>query len=347
MVGAFFVTGDNNKEVRYWQRRKSEHTMRILVTGAAGFIGSHLCEKLLRQGHEVLGIDNFNDYYSPSAKWQNTKAMRRDPNFRLEKCDIRSYEHLAHLCGEFQPQAIAHLAAMAGVRNSVLNPRLYTEVNVNGSQNLMDIARSLPSFSNFVFASTSSVYGVTPSIPFVETDPCIAPLQPYAATKRAVELLGYTYHQLYGLNFTSTRFFTVYGPRGRPDMMPMLLAESISNGKEIPFFGEQMQRDWTFVDDIVAGLVLAIEKPLGYEVLNLGRGKPVALTEFIAEMEQIAGAKANLKQAQKPAADVYLTYADSSKAQKLLGYEPRIDVAQGVRIFWQWYCDQKAQLPSD
>jgi UDP-glucuronate 4-epimerase len=321
--------------------------MRILVTGAAGFIGSHLCEKLLKQGHEVLGVDNFNDYYSPTDKWRNTKEIRQNPNFRLEKCDIRSYEHLAHICGEFQPKAIAHLAAMAGVRNSVLNPRLYTEVNVNGSQNLMEIARSLPSFSNFVFASTSSIYGETRSIPFVETDPCTTPIQPYAATKRAVELLGYTYHKLYGLNFTSTRFFTVYGPRGRPDMMPMLLAESISKGKEIPFFGEQMQRDWTFVGDIVDGLVLAIEKPLGYEVVNLGRGKPVPLTNFIAEMEQVAGAKAKLKEAEKPTADVYLTYADSSKAQRLLGYAPKVDVPEGVRIFWQWYCNQTGVLQSE
>jgi UDP-glucuronate 4-epimerase len=191
---------------------------------------------------------------------------------------------------------------------------------------------------NFVFASTSSVYGNTRQIPFVESDPCDRPLQPYAAAKRAVEILGYTYHHLFDLDFTAIRFFTVYGPNGRPDMMAYLLADSITKGREIPLYNDgEMYRDWTFVEDITDGVVAALERPLGYEIINLGRGEPVLLNEFVQMMESLAGKQANLVNAPKLPADVVRTYADVSKARRLLDYDPQVSVEEGVARFWEWY----------
>jgi UDP-glucuronate 4-epimerase len=311
--------------------------MRVLITGVAGFIGSHLAERLLKRGDEVWGIDNFNDYYNPERKWDNIRTAQQEKNFQLVYADIRDRDLMLALIDNVQPEAIVHLAAMAGVRYSVAHPEIYTSVNINGSQNLLDGARKVKGCRSFVFASTSSIYGSTKTIPFIESDSALEPPQPYAATKRAIELLGYTYHKLYNLSFTATRFFTVYGPRGRPDMMPMLLAHSIVTGEAIPYYGERMSRDWTFVSDIVSGLVSAVDKPLGYEILNLGRGQPVKLSEFITTMEEVAGAKANLILQDKPAADVYQTFADCSKANRLLNYEPQVSVSQGVKLFWDWY----------
>ena len=316
--------------------------MRVLVTGAAGFIGSHLCERLIERGDQVWGVDNFNSYYAPEQKRSNISGLQNSEFFQLIYGDIRDKELMHSVVENFKPDAIAHLAAMAGVRNSVANPELYTAVNINGSQNLLDAARKVGTCRSFVFASTSSIYGDTATIPFVESDPATEPPQPYAATKRAVELLAYTYYKLYGLSFTATRFFTVYGPRGRPDMMPMLLANSISKNQPIPYYGDKMSRDWTFVGDIVSGLISALDTPLGYEILNLGRGAPVLLKDFIGTMEKIAGAKANLRLEEKPAADVYLTYADCSKASKLLGYSAKVSVDEGVQIFWNWFSNQNS-----
>ena len=310
--------------------------MSICVTGSAGFIGSTLAESLLKDGVAVVGIDNFNDYYDPSRKRKNTESLKAYPNFTSVELDVRDRDGVFSTLKKYQPKSIAHLAGMAGVRNSVEHPDLYFAVNVMGSQNLMDAAREV-GVKNFVFASTSSIYGDTSEIPFCETSPCVTVPQPYAASKRSIELLGYTYHKLYGLSFTAVRFFTVYGPKGRPDMMPYLLADSISSGRKIPFYGEDMKRDWTFVDDIVAGLKKAIATPLGYEIINLGRGAPVSLGEFIATMESIAGKRANLELRPKPKGDVYITFANITKAQKLLGYEPQVSVREGIESFWQWY----------
>ncbi|MEM8862889.1 MAG: NAD-dependent epimerase/dehydratase family protein, partial [Chloroflexota bacterium] len=191
---------------------------------------------------------------------------------------------------------------------------------------------------NFVFASTSSVYGATQQIPFVESDPCDRPLQPYSAAKRAAEMLGFTYHHLYGLNFTATRFFTVYGPSSRPDMMAFLVADSITKGKEIPLYNNgEMWRDWTHVSDITDGLILALDKPLGYEVLNLGRGEPTKLKEFVEMLEEMAGGRANLVNKPKLKADVVKTWANIDRAQQILGYNPQITVVDGVQEFWLWY----------
>lgn len=310
---------------------------KILVTGAAGFIGSHLAEKLAKRGDDVVGLDNFNDYYDPARKRANVARLQRFPNFRIIEADICCRQQMLDLFATEKFDRVAHLAALAGVRNAVQYPERYVEVDFNGTQNLMDGAR-LHGVQNFVFASTSSVYGDTKQIPFVETDPCDRPLQPYAAAKRAAEMLGYTYYHLFGLNFTVVRFFTVYGPHGRPDMMAYLVAESITKGKQIPLYeGGQMWRDWTYVDDITDGIVLALDKPLGYEVLNLGRGEPVLLKDFVAMLEKLAGTKGNFICKSKIAADVVCTYSDTSKASKLLGYKPTVSVKQGVTAFWEWY----------
>jgi UDP-glucuronate 4-epimerase len=311
--------------------------MKVLVTGAAGFIGSHLAENLLKRGDEVVGLDNFNDYYDPARKRANEHRLKSFGGFRMIEADIRDRERMLALFAGENFEAVAHLAAMAGVRNAIEFPELYVEVDLNGSQHLMDGAR-FSSVGNFVFASTSSVYGQTKQIPFVESDPCDRPLQPYAAAKRAAEILGYSYHHLFGLNFTAIRFFTVYGPNGRPDMMAYLIADSVTKGRQIPLYdGGQMYRDWTFVDDICRGVMAALDRPLGYEIINLGRGEPVLLREFLTLFEKLAGRKANVVDKPRLAADVPYTYADISKARRLLAYQPQVSVAEGVRAFWEWY----------
>ena len=312
--------------------------MTILVTGAAGFIGSHLAERLLRRGDTVIGLDNFNDYYDPARKRANEQRLCAYPNFRMVEADVRDRQHMLALLAANDVRAVAHLAAMAGVRNAIEQPDLYVNVNLNGTQNLLDAARAAGGVGNFVLASTSSVYGNTMQVPFVETDPCDRPLQPYAAAKRAAEILGYSYHHLFGQNFTVLRFFTVYGPNGRPDMMAYLLADSIYKGKKIPLYdGGEMYRDWTFVDDTVAGIVAALDRPLGYEIINLGRGEPVLLRNFVRIMEELSGRKANLAPMPRLAADFVRNEADISKARRLLGYNPQVSVAEGVRRFWEWY----------
>jgi len=315
--------------------------MKVLVTGAAGFIGSHLAEKLARRGDEVVGLDNFNDYYDPARKRDNERRLNAYPNFRMIEADIRDRSRMFDIFEAEKFDAVAHLAAMAGVRNAMAHPDLYVEVDLNGTQHLMDAARAAGTVGNFVFASTSSVYGNTRQIPFVETDPCARPLQPYAAAKRAAEILGYSYHHLYGMNFTAIRFFTVYGPNGRPDMMAYLVAESVSKGIQIPLYeGGQMYRDWTYVDDITEGVAAAIDRPLGYEIINLGRGEPVLLKKFVGMIEALAGRKANVVSKPMLAADFVRNEADISKARKLLGYEPKVSVEAGVQAFWEWYISQ-------
>ena len=317
--------------------------MNILVTGAAGFIGSHTAQMLLERGDTVVGLDNFNDYYDPAKKRANAKRLSQYDTFKMVEGDIRGREGVFDLFRAENFDVVANIAAMAGVRNSVENPALYMEVNLNGTQHLMDAALET-GVKNFVFASTSSIYGSTETVPFVETDPCLKPPQPYAAAKRAAELLGYTYHTLYNLNFTATRFFTVYGPNGRPDMMPYLLAESIYKGKQIPLYEGDMRRDWTFVEDIAKGLVAAIDTPLGYEIINLGRGEPLPLADFINTMERVAGKKATLNPQPKLPADVYVTYADTTKARELLGFNPTVSVQEGVERFWEWYVSEQESL---
>jgi UDP-glucuronate 4-epimerase len=313
----------------------------ILVTGAAGFIGSHASDAFVSRGDHVVGLDNINDYYDPARKRKNVEEVRTacsTPDaFTFVEGDIRDRTLLDELFARHRFDAVVHLAAMAGVRVSVENPWLYYDVNLTGTLNLLDAAvrHGRP---NFVLASTSSAYGATEAVPFVETDPADRPLAPYSASKRAAELLGFSYHHLHKIDFTALRFFTVYGPRGRPDMMAYKVLDSIFLGREVPLFnGGNMHRDWTFVSDIVAGIVAAADRRLGYEVINLGRGEPVLLKDFVGWIEALAGAKANLVETPMMDADVKYTYADISKARQLLGYEPRVTVRDGVERFWGWY----------
>jgi UDP-glucuronate 4-epimerase len=319
----------------------------VLVTGAAGFIGSHVAARLLRRGDEVIGLDNFDDYYSPARKRQNVREVSaeatRPGQFELVEGDIRDRELLTRLFTTNAISSVVHLAAMAGVRASVADPWRYYEVNLTGTLNLLEAVRQRGTQlgeapANVVFASTSSAYGRTEVTPFIETDAADRPLAPYAASKRAAELLGFTYHHLHHLDFTALRFFTVYGPRGRPDMMAYKVLDSAFGGDEVPYYaGGQMYRDWTYVDDIVDGVVRAADRRLGYEVINLGRGQPVLLAEFVAALERLAGKKPRLVNAPMIDADVSATCADIQKARRLLGYSPQIDVQAGVQHFYDWY----------
>jgi UDP-glucuronate 4-epimerase len=321
----------------------------VLITGAAGFIGSHVCEGFLQRGDNVVALDNLNDYYDPARKRVNIKEVANragaERAFSFVVGDVRDRPLLATLFTQQHFDAVIHLAAMAGVRNSIHDPALYYDVNLNGTLALLDASTGrLPGGTKavmsgpFVLASTSSVYGATDQIPFVETDCCDRPLAPYAASKRAAELLGHTYHHLYGLNFTALRFFTVYGPRGRPDMMAYKVADSIFHGTDVPLFNNgQMHRDWTYVEDVVTAALSAADRPLGYEVINLGRGQPVLLADFVTLIEKCAGRKAKLVPGPMPDSDVPRTYADVSKAAQLLGYKPSTSVEVGVPRFWDWY----------
>ncbi len=322
----------------------------ILITGVAGFIGSHVAQALLARGDMVVGLDNLYPYYDPAQKLANILEIEENlhdaDSFIFLEGDICDPLFVEKLFAEYQFDTVVHLAAMAGIRSSITNPALYFKVNVDGTLNLLQAAvgkaspvhATQPVVRNFVFASTSSVYGPTKQIPFVETDPCTQPLAPYAASKRSAEIMGYTYHHLYGLNFTALRFFTVYGPRSRPDMLAYKIAESIYKHREVPLFNNgKMYRDWTYIDDIVQGVLAAIDRPLGYEIINLGRGEPVLLAEFIRLLEQEAGGKAHLVPTPMPDTEMPYTYADISKARSLLDYQPTISVADGIRRFLDWY----------
>jgi UDP-glucuronate 4-epimerase len=314
----------------------------ILVTGAAGFIGSHTAATLLERGDKVVGLDNLNDYYDPARKRANLQELASLPqaaeSFTFVHGDIRDRALLRELFSKHGFTAVAHLAAMAGVRISVDDPWLYYDVNLTGTLNLVDAAREYGK-PNFVLASTSSAYGNTNQVPFIETDPADRPLAPYPASKRSAELLGHSYHHIHGLDFTALRFFTVYGPRGRPDMLAYKLLDAMRLGEPMPLYnGGQMHRDWTFVSDIVQGIVAATDRRLGYEIINIGRGEPVLLADFVRSIEALAGGKAPVESEPMMRADVSYTYADISKARKLLDYEPKVSVADGVKRFFDWYC---------
>lgn len=311
--------------------------MTILVTGAAGFIGSTLTEALLQRGETVVAVDDFNDYYDPARKRANVAGFRSHPRARLYEMDIRDAAGMAGVFAEHRPRAVAHLGAYGGVRYSIGRARLYTEVNFLGTVNLLEAARQ-QGVELFVFASTSSVYGNTTALPFRETDPCNLPLAPYPATKKAAEVMGYTYHNLHGLNFTALRFFSVYGPRGRPDMMPYLVTDRIVRGEEITLFDAgRLKRDWTYVDDVVDGILAALARPMGYQLINLGRGEPVLMADFVATIEALVGKKARLVTPPAPESEPQVTFADIGLARRLLGYDPRTPVDAGLGQLWSWY----------
>jgi UDP-glucuronate 4-epimerase len=315
----------------------------ILLTGAAGFIGSNTASALLRRGDTVIGVDNLNDYYDPARKQANLEEVRASApdreKFIFHRTDIRDEDAIEALCAEHRFDVIVHLAAMAGVRASIEDPKLYLDVNLGGTLTLLAAAQR-HGRPPFVFASTSSVYGRTNVIPFIESDRADRPLAPYPASKRAAELLGHSYFHLFGQNFTALRFFTVYGPRGRPDMMAYKVLDNIFHGVEVPLYNNgQMHRDWTYVDDIVQGVIAAADRPLGYEIINLGRGQPTLLADFVRLIEDQAGKRSNLIDEPMPAADIEYTYANVDRAKELLDYAPEVTVEQGVRKFWGWYQD--------
>jgi UDP-glucuronate 4-epimerase len=310
------------------------------LTGAAGFIGSHTATALLRRGDRVVGLDNFNDYYDPARKRENVREIAEacpGADFTLHEGDLRDRVTLRSVFEAERFDAVVHLAAMAGVRASELAPHLYYDVNLTGTLNLLELCTEFGR-PNFVFASTSSAYGNSSPSPFVETAPADRPLAPYPASKRSAELLGHSYHHLHGLDFTALRFFTVYGPRGRPDMMAFKVMQSMFTGETIPLYdGGRLKRDWTFVEDIVRGVLAAVDRRLGYEIVNLGRGEPVLVSDFMAALESCAGRRANTVDTPMPKADVEATFANIEKAARLLDYRPSVSVPDGVRATYEWF----------
>src|SRR3954467_6395632 len=288
--------------------------MKVFLTGAAGFVGSRLSKALLARGDSVVGFDNFNDYYDLAHKERHLVDLRDEKHFTMIKGDLRDSELLRKLMTEHKPDAIAHLAGMAAVRYSIDHPLIYGEVNVQGSLNLIDAAR-LAGKPRCVLTSTGSVYGSTTPVPFKEDAAADRPLAPYPASKRAMELFAHSHHQLFGLPMTVVRFFNVYGPQGRPDMMPWQWSVAIHRGKPITLYnGGRMKRDWTYVDDIVAGFMGALDTDLKFEILNLGCSCPVENLEFVKVIESLIGKKAQVVEKPAPPSEPIVTYADVSKA---------------------------------
>ena len=311
--------------------------MYYLVTGGAGFIGSHLIERLLSENYKVLCLDNFNDYYNPAIKWRNIEAVSQYANFQLIQGDILDEDLLKKIFQSNHFDGIVHLAARAGVRPSILQPRLYQEVNIRGTLNLLEMAKQ-HKIAKFIMASSSSVYGNNKKVPFSEKDPVDNPISPYAATKKAAELIGYTYSALYNISVSCLSFFTVYGPRQRPDMAIHKFTKLIASGTEIPIYGDgSARRDFTFIDDIIHGIVNSIERCSGYNIYNLGESRVVPLMELISLIEQQLGKKAKIKYLPLQPGDVAITYADISKARNELDYQPQVDINEGIRLFVKWF----------
>lgn len=309
---------------------------KILVTGAAGFIGSHLCQRLVAQGRQVVGLDNFDPFYDPAVKRRNLEQLLTDESFELIEGDIRDAGCVASILARAPVDAIVHLAAKAGVRPSIADPTGYMDVNINGTVVMLEAAKKF-NVEKFIFASSSSVYGNTPKVPFAETDNVDYPISPYAATKKAGELICHTYSHLYGLKMTCLRFFTVYGPRQRPDLAIHKFARLIEAGKPIPVYGDgSMRRDFTYIDDIIDGVVAAIDRCAGYEIYNLGESRPVRLDVLIAELEKALGKTAIIDRQPEQPGDVFQTYADVSKAVRCLGYHPKTQFTDGLARFVHW-----------
>lgn len=307
----------------------------VLVTGGAGFIGSHLVDSLLADGHSVTVLDNFDAFYDRAIKERNIAAHRLHPRWRLVEGDLRSADDLASLGGGFD--VIVHLAAKAGVRPSIDDPVAYQDVNVRGTQTLLELARAWK-VPQFVFASSSSVYGINPRVPWSESDQVLLPISPYASTKVSGELLGHVYSHLYGIRFLALRFFTVYGPRQRPDLAITKFARLMIDGKPIPVFGDgSTRRDYTFISDIVSGVRAAIDYDRSpYEVINLGNNDTLSLNDMIEGLEEALGVKAVRQHFPEQPGDVPQTWADVTRAKALLGYEPATRYREGVRRFVEW-----------
>ena len=312
---------------------------KILVTGGAGSIGSNLVDRLLSEGDwQVSVVDDFNDFYDPAIKRDNVNRQKASQNYRLFEADIRDKDALAEVFRENAFDCIVHLAARAGVRPSLELPLLYSQTNVDGTVNLLELARKHGT-KQFVFGSSSSVYGINAKVPFSEDDPIRQPISPYAATKAAGELICHTYTHLYGIRSVCLRFFTVYGPRQRPDLAIHKFARLLSEGKPIPVFGDgTTRRDYTYIDDILAGVRAAIDySESDYEVINLGESRTVELRELIALLEKELGVAAKIDRQPLQPGDVPQTYADISRAKRLLGYNPQTQIEVGIQRFVEWF----------
>ncbi len=316
----------------------------ILVTGGAGFIGSHLVDSFLDQGHKVVVIDDFNDYYNPAIKRTNCRPHQDYPNYMLVEGDIRDRELIDRCFKEHDFQEVIHLASRAGVRPSIQHSRLYHEVNIEGTLNILEACRE-HKVGKLILASSSSVYGNNPKIPFSESDAVDNPVSPYASTKKAMELMAYTYHHLYGIDTTCLRFFTVYGPRQRPEMAIHMFTDRIANGQSIPVFGDgDSSRDYTFISDVIRGIEACRVLKAGYEVINIGRSDPIRLIDLIRLIENVVGRTAKLDYQPCQKGDVERTYADISKAKRMLNYTPEVSIEKGIKLFYDWYVSNRELL---
>jgi UDP-glucuronate 4-epimerase len=308
----------------------------ILVTGGAGFIGSHLCEHLLRRGHHITIVDSLDDFYAPQLKLANLDEVRRAGAFEFFPVDIRDTGRLQEVFEKTRPEAVVHLAARAGVRASLLHPDLYVSVNVQGTLNLLELSRK-NGVQRLVFASSSSVYGQPNHVPFSENDPVTKPLSVYGATKISGEALGFAYAHLYPLSLVCLRIFTAFGPRQRPDLAIRKFAHLIEANKEVPLFGDgSMQRDYTYIDDVVTTFERALEYNCSFEIFNLGNSRPVRLDYMVQTLEEALGMKAVRSPLPPQPGDMLITYADLTKSRRLLGYDPQVGFEEGIRRFVKW-----------
>jgi UDP-glucuronate 4-epimerase len=315
--------------------------MKILVTGAAGFIGSHVCEYYIEQGHFVVGIDNFDDFYPKRFKLLNLVGLKKNSRFQLYDTDIRDKIFLNSIFSSNKIDAVIHLAAKAGVRPSINSIEDYYDVNVNGTISLLEEMK-LNNVRKMIFASSSSVYGNNPKVPFSESDHVDNPISPYASTKKSGELLCHVYCHLYGFNITCLRFFTVFGPRQRPDLAIHKFTKLIDEGQPIPFYGDgSTARDYTFIYDLVNGISCALNNLEGYRIYNLGESRVISLYELVRTIEEFLGNKAILNHLPLQPGDVKITYADISKAKNEIGYEPKISFRDGIKEFIKWYSKNK------
>jgi UDP-glucuronate 4-epimerase len=312
--------------------------MRLIVTGGSGFIGSHLVDRLLTDGSDVVIVDNFDRFYERSAKEANLAGALANPRCRLVEMDIRDPVGSARLVADVRPDAIVHLAARAGVRPSIADPALFADVNALGTVRWLEAACRLEPQPRFVYASSSSVYGNRLDAPFRESDPVDHPVSPYAATKKACELMAYTFHHVHGLPVTGLRLFTAYGPRGRPDLAVAKFTRLIDRGEPVPMFGDgRTRRDYTYVADIVDGIVLAIDRCTGHHLYNLGNSSPTALHCLIGMIAEALGKEARIDPHPEQPGDVRQTYADITRAREELGYSPKIGLREGLQRYVDWY----------
>ncbi len=313
---------------------------RVLLTGAAGFIGYRTAKELLRRGYEVVGVDNLNDYYSPKLKEYRLNLLKKEKNFKFYKVDIENIEALRVIFQENSFSGVINLAARAGVRYSIENPFVYLTTNANGTLNLLELCKEF-SVKKFVLASTSSLYAGQP-MPFKEELCVNTPISPYAASKKAAEVMAYTYHYLYSIDVSVVRYFTVYGPAGRPDMCIYRFIKWIDSGEPIVVYGDGTQsRDFTFVDDIAEGTVKAFEKETGYEIINLGGNHPHKLKEVISLIEEYLGKKAEIVYKPFHKADLKATWADITKAKELLNWEPKVPLEEGLKRTVKWHVENR------